>query len=599
MILLSIVLFPLEVIANSATQTDWSGGPGEWGPVSLFGTRFYIETSIFFDGSITLGISEHIVDGYFDGACAIYAEDVNGDGDMDVLGAATWDDEISWWENDDGTGTTWTEHIIDGYFDGAQSVFAEDVDGDGDMDVLGAASLADDVTWWENDDGTGTTWTEHLVDGDFEGAYSVYAEDVDDDGDMDVLGAAVADDDITWWENDDGTGTTWTEHLVDGDFEGACSVFAEDVDGDGDMDILASAFHDDEITWWENNDGSGIIWTEHLVDGDFDEAISVYAKDMDGDGDMDVLGAALDGNEITWWENDDGTGTTWTKHLVDGDFEGAYSVCAEDVDDDGDIDILGAAFYDNAITWWENDDGTGTTWTEHLVDGGFEGAFSVYAEDVDGDGDMDVLGAALHNRDITWWDLIGYANMGTLESSVLDIGGDPTWDLISWVSAEPSGTSVAFQVRASDNSSNMGTWSDTLYSACSLIGILENNDSFLQYKAILTTVDSTITPTLDEVTFSWDILGIESGEEPEQFRLLPMCPNPANSTSMLRFTVPEPMSVSLSIFDLTGRLIYEQIPENYSTGNHSITLTDLTPGIYFCRIVFGDQEDMQRFVVVE
>ncbi len=497
MILLSIVLFPLEVIANSATQTDWSGGPGEWGPVSLFGTRFYIETSIFFDGSITLGISEHIVDGYFDGACAIYAEDVNGDGDMDVLGAATWDDEISWWENDDGTGTTWTEHIIDGYFDGAQSVFAEDVDGDGDMDVLGAASLADDVTWWENDDGTGTTWT---------------------------------------------------EHLVDGDFEGACSVFAEDVDGDGDMDILASAFHDDEITWWENNDGSGIIWTEHLVDGDFDEAISVYAKDMDGDGDMDVLGAALDGNEITWWENDDGTGTTWTKHLVDGDFEGA---------------------------------------------------FSVYAEDVDGDGDMDVLGAALHNRDITWWDLIGYANMGTLESSVLDIGGDPTWDLISWVSAEPSGTSVAFQVRASDNSSNMGTWSDTLYSACSLIGILENNDSFLQYKAILTTVDSTITPTLDEVTFSWDILGIESGEEPEQFRLLPMCPNPANSTSMLRFTVPEPMSVSLSIFDLTGRLIYEQIPENYSTGNHSITLTDLTPGIYFCRIVFGDQEDMQRFVVVE
>ena len=34
---------------------------------------------------------------------------------------------------------------------GASSVHAADVDGDGDIDVLGAAYLADGITWWEND----------------------------------------------------------------------------------------------------------------------------------------------------------------------------------------------------------------------------------------------------------------------------------------------------------------------------------------------------------------------------------------------------------------------------------------------------------------
>ena len=34
------------------------------------------------------------------------------------------------------------------------------------------------------------------------------------------------------------------------------------------------------------------ITTEYLVDGSFDGAASVYATDMDGDGDIDIVGAA-------------------------------------------------------------------------------------------------------------------------------------------------------------------------------------------------------------------------------------------------------------------------------------------------------------------
>ena len=46
-----------------------------------------------------------------------------------------------------------------------------------------------------------------------------------------------------------------------------------------------------------------IEFTEHNIAGDFNNAHSVYAADVDGDGDMDVLGAAYDAGEITWWES--------------------------------------------------------------------------------------------------------------------------------------------------------------------------------------------------------------------------------------------------------------------------------------------------------
>ena len=103
----------------------------------------------------------------------------------------------------------------------------------------------------------------------------------------------------------------------------------------------------------------------------------MHAADVDGDGDLDVLGAAYLDSDITWWENTNDIGTSWTEHTVDSDFLNAASVCTADVDGDGDVDVLGAAYNDNDITWWENTNGEGTAWTEHTVEADFDGANSV------------------------------------------------------------------------------------------------------------------------------------------------------------------------------------------------------------------------------
>ncbi|MEE4355026.1 MAG: FG-GAP-like repeat-containing protein [Desulfococcaceae bacterium] len=119
-----------------------------------------------FSGKITIGAG-------FDGAESVFAADVDGDGDMDVLGAAYDADEIAWWENIAGDASTWIKHSIDNMFDGAKSVSAADLDNDGDMDILGAAYLGDKVAWWENTVGDGSQWIIHIIDSDFGRAESV------------------------------------------------------------------------------------------------------------------------------------------------------------------------------------------------------------------------------------------------------------------------------------------------------------------------------------------------------------------------------------------------------------------------------------------
>ena len=45
--------------------------------------------------------------------------------------------------------------------------------------------------------------------------------------------------------------TSSSEHVISTNADGAKSVFAIDVDGDGDMDVLSASYSDDKIAWYE------------------------------------------------------------------------------------------------------------------------------------------------------------------------------------------------------------------------------------------------------------------------------------------------------------------------------------------------------------
>ncbi len=358
---------------------------------------------LFLSGQVSW--TKHTIDSTYYGPSGVYAMDIDGDSMVDVLAAAIDGDEVTWWKNAGGYPIQWTRNTIDSSFNGACDVKAADVDGDGDIDVVGCGWYGHEVAWWEQEGGNPIVWTRHSVDDTFYQAHEVFPADMDGDDDIDILAASAYRDEIAWWENDGQPSIAWTKHIIGTGFDGARSVHAVDVNGDSLLDVFGAAFLDHEVSIWYNNGDS--TWTKQKLDSTFNGAHMVFACDVDRDGDWDVLAAGYMMNAIAWWRNE---GTQWAREYIDSNFSTALDVYAADLDNDTDIDVMGTSDAGNDVTWWEN---LGSEYyIEHLIDGSFQGAWPIVAEDLDGDGDVDILAGANAGDEVAWWEneLLGVAD---------------------------------------------------------------------------------------------------------------------------------------------------------------------------------------------
>ncbi|MBI4878894.1 MAG: VCBS repeat-containing protein, partial [Planctomycetes bacterium] len=226
------------------------------------------------------------------------------------------------------------------------------------------------------------------------GAWSVFATDLDGDGDADVISASVNDDKIAWYENTDGQGTFGPEHVISAAADQAMSVFAMDLDGDADADVLSASWGDNKIAWYENTNGLGSFGPQHVIAFSAMLAIWVSAADLDRDGDADVLSASYNDSKIAWYQNTNGLGTFGPQQVISGTANGPWVAYPTDLDGDGDVDVLSALNPSDKVVWYQNTNGLGAFSAEKLVSYNVLGASSVCAADLDGDGDRDVLSAS-------------------------------------------------------------------------------------------------------------------------------------------------------------------------------------------------------------
>ncbi|MDP8208724.1 MAG: T9SS type A sorting domain-containing protein [Candidatus Electryonea clarkiae] len=378
---------------------------------------------------------KHTIRNNFYTAKAVFAIDLDGDGDVEVLWPAGGRYEIAWFENDGNQ--EFTLHTIYPWFDGANDIYAIDLDSDDDIDILAAGNVTDNIIWFENNGDQ--DFTGHTISDRFDGAASVYAIDLDGDDDIDVLGAVVRNDCFAWFENDGDQ--EFTEHIIY-NIDRPRSVYAIDLDSDGDIDVIGASSDTDNITWCENDGNQN--FTEHTIDDNFDYAFDIYATDLDSDGDVDVLGAGSGEDEITWWENNGNE--NFTEHTITDNVDGACSVYAIDLDYDGDVDVLGAAGNADEIIYWLNDGEE--NFTEYLIEEFFYNARSVYATDLDGDGDIDVLGASgTINNGVNWWENLTIApqppdSFNLVEPSVQDTVWTSEVNLLWNTTHDPDSNSI-------------------------------------------------------------------------------------------------------------------------------------------------------------
>ncbi len=284
---------------------------------------------------------------------------------------------------------------------GAYDVFAADIDRDGDTDVLSASFYDNKIAWYEN---TGNeSFTARTISTSAMGAKSVFAADIDGDGDTDVLSASGLDNKVAWYRNNGSQ--SFTPFTISSTAMGAQSVYAADVDRDGDVDALSASQFDSKIAWYENN-GTG-SFTTRVISTAANGAIAVVTADLDNDGDIDVLSASNGDAKIAWYKNNGSQ--VFTAQTITTAAPNAMSVAAADVNGDGYTDVLFASAGDNKIAWYENIGGSGV-FTAHTITTALDVPTDVFAADINADGKTDVLSASYFDNKIAWYKNGGGSN---------------------------------------------------------------------------------------------------------------------------------------------------------------------------------------------
>ncbi|UCC78965.1 MAG: T9SS type A sorting domain-containing protein, partial [Candidatus Zixiibacteriota bacterium] len=96
--------------------------------------------------------------------------------------------------------------------------------------------------------------------------------------------------------------------------------------------------------------------------------------------------------------------------------------------------------------------------------------------------------------------------------------------------------------------------------------------------------------------------GIFEEEEiiPEQLTLLQNYPNPFNAAATIRFALPEPRDVTLTVYDILGRRVKVLIDDHLQSGDHDIIFnaSNLPSGIYFARLQTDNATESVRMLLL-
>ena len=394
----SIPQFPLGLtsLGNFTLRVTNTGGTGDLKSVIRLQELIPPTTVVEQDDCSLFGPASAISGG--SGSRSVFAADVDGDLDLDVINTSRVAGRVEWQEN---TGTGWLSRTIVNA-GGAFGLHAGDLDGDLDVDVL-YTSLEDNGVHWARNNGSGTFSTQPISTS-MPVPTSVFAADLDGDLDLDVLATSRDDDTVVWYENTDGLGTFADRRVVTFGQNAPLQVRAADLDGDLDLDVLVCSRDDDRVSWYENLDGAGNFGPGLVISFAVDTPRDVIAADIDGDLDLDVAAVGSGDGLVRWFRNLDGAGT-FGPPIPAGASPGGHGLYAADFDLDGDLDLVSTALATDSVVWHQNLNGFGTFAPAVALPTSISNPVSVYAADLDGDGDDDVLTTANGGSlDVFWYE---------------------------------------------------------------------------------------------------------------------------------------------------------------------------------------------------
>jgi hypothetical protein len=187
--------------------------------------------------------------------------------------------------------------------------------------------------------------------------------DIDNDGDIDIVCGRERGEDfsVIWFANPENGRSDWAGNLVGPSEHAPDRIVLADMNGDGRLDVAVS-----EERYPGKEPDANLCWYEQLESGKFERhtLITEYSlnnldvADMDRDGDSDIITCEHKGprgkQKLQIFEND-GKGN-FKEHIADTGKESHLGALVADMDNDGDLDIISAAWdYYQYLHLWRND----------------------------------------------------------------------------------------------------------------------------------------------------------------------------------------------------------------------------------------------------
>lgn len=324
----------------------------------------------------------------------ITAADIDGDDRKDIITGG-------WWYKNPGTSAgQWMRNPIGTPLNNMAAVF--DFDGSGRLDILGTEGKGADTNarfvWAHNAGGGQFTILDNIQPGDGDFLQGVAVERFQAGGPLEVA--------LSWHAAGKGIqmlrvpanpleqAWEWRQISPVSQDE-ALSV--GDIDRNGQPDLLLGT------QWLRNAGGTWQAYTLHATDEPPDRNI---LADINGNDRLDaVVGyeAISAPGKLAWYEQGADPTAPWTEHVIDT-LIGPMSLDVADMNGNGFLDVVvgehNIADPSSArLLIYENVDGTGTEWRQHLVFMGDEHHDGAIVVDIDGDGDYDIISIGWsHNR---------------------------------------------------------------------------------------------------------------------------------------------------------------------------------------------------------
>ncbi len=352
----------------------------------------------------------HVISDIGDGHDGTRIADVNGDGLMDVVTGCeeSHDVIVCLHPGHDGVRSKWPQVVV-GKCKGVEDAVFVDLDADGNVDVVACCESNQVIVCWapkhKDDYLDAAKWRQEPIPA-AKGGSMMFCVPVQVDGrnGVDLVIGGKKNSGIYWLESpaDPRDLSSYKKHPI-GKGRWIMSLFWRDMDGDGDGDVC---YTDRTHLAWLQNPGIGPEqsqpWRRHMLDGQSQEKADNLGLnfrfmdmiDFDGDGLEDIVAPSRPGT--IFYRRLDKSGTNWEQHTIAP--IGPKAVAAADLNGDGRMEVVSS--YPYHIFKYEADSYEPTILP--IMDHNIGKADLVKLLDLDGDGDVDVLSSSERSDTIFW-----------------------------------------------------------------------------------------------------------------------------------------------------------------------------------------------------